>query len=100
MCKFILLKRKLNIIMENQLSIFSSERRVDEREFENDKICESTVEANPDFIELKNSKERSVGEDQIAVAGEGKLEDNRFDGGAAEVKDEFLGTKCREIIFI
>jgi hypothetical protein len=22
---------------------------------------------------------------------------NRFDGGAAEVKDEFLGTKCREI---
>jgi hypothetical protein len=24
---------------------------------------------------------------------------NRFDGGAAEVKDEFLGTKCREIIF-
>ncbi len=25
---------------------------------------------------------------------------DRFDGGTAEVKDEFLGTKCREIMLI
>jgi DNA-directed RNA polymerase beta subunit/intein/homing endonuclease len=46
---------------------------------------------------LSNSRERSVRKVKDEFLGTKCKEIDRFDGGSVEVKDEFLGTKCREI---